>query len=187
MQGIIEKILNEAKKEAEAIARKYDTEIEKIKKEYEEKIVSMEKKLGEEIEKRKKEEIMRAIAQERLFYNKKLTAEMQEYIDDVLQTAIMKLPEHKDYFKFLTRSIKNSGVNQGEIYLSADDFKKYQGQLEKFCAQEELNFEIKIDDNMLGGIILKKEKTTYLGSLNVISELMKEELKILIAKTLGII
>ncbi len=187
MQSVIEKILDEAKKEAEAIAQKYEAEIVKIKKEYEEKIGAAEKKLGDEIEKRKNAEIMRAIAQERLFYNKKLTAETQKHIDDVLQTAIKKLPGHKNYFKFLTGLIKNSGVSQGELYLSTDDFKKYRSQLEKFCTQEGYNFQIKVDDNMLGGIILKKEKTTYLGSLNVIAELMKEELKITIAKTLGIV
>lgn len=187
MQNVIEKILDEAKIEAEKIAQKYEKEIEKIKKEYEEKIVAAEQKVRDEVEKKKQEEIMRVIAQERLFYNKKLTAEMQKHIDDVLQTAIKKLPTHRDYIKFLTGLIKNSGVNRGELYLSPDDFKKYRSQLEKFCAQEELNIEIKIDNNMLGGIILKKEKTTFLGSLDVIIELIKDELKIAIAKTFGFV
>ncbi|MGQ9816382.1 MAG: V-type ATP synthase subunit E [bacterium] len=187
MQNIIEKILDVAKTEAKEITQRYEKEIEKIRKEYEEKIIAEEKRLRDEVEKRKQEEIMRAIAQERLFYNKKLTAEMQKHIDDVLHTAIKELPGHRDYFKFLTGLIKNSGVNQGDLYLSPDDFKKYRSQLEKFCTQEGLNLEIKTDNNMLGGIILKREKTTFLGSLDVIVELMKDELKIAIAKTLSFV
>jgi len=187
MQSVIEKILDEAKKEAEAIAQRYKNEIEKIRKEYEQKIATQEKNLNEEVEKKKQEEIMRAIAQERLFYNKKLTTEMQEHIDDVLKSAIKKLPEHKEYSNFLKELVKNSGVKQGELYLSSGDLKKYRSQLEKFLTQEGYNFQITADDKLSGGVIIKKEKITFLGSLNVIAEIMREELKITIAKILGFV
>ncbi|MEO0096162.1 MAG: hypothetical protein ABIL46_05075 [candidate division WOR-3 bacterium] len=185
MQSVIEKILEEAKKEVETITQGYEKEIAKIKHEYEEKILEAEKKLNEEIEKKKKEEVMKAIAQARLEYNKKLTGEMQEYIDDVLQSAIKKLPEHKKYLEFLKSLIKTSGVKEGELYLSSNDKQKYQLQIEKFVKQEGYNFVMKSDDRIQGGVIIKKGKTTFLGSIDIISEIMREELKITIARTLG--
>ncbi|MEO0122998.1 MAG: V-type ATP synthase subunit E [candidate division WOR-3 bacterium] len=187
MQNVIEKILEEAKKEAEAITERYEKEISRLKREYEEKILEAEKKLNEEIEKKKKEEVMKAIAQARLEYNKKLAGEMQEYIDDVLNSAIKKLPEHKKYFNFLKDLIKNSDVKEGELYLSSADKQKYQSQIEKFIKQEGYNFIIKNDDKMSGGVIIKKGKVTFLGSIDVIAEIMKEELKIMIARSLGFV
>ncbi|MGB9720838.1 MAG: hypothetical protein ACPL28_05090 [bacterium] len=187
MQSVIEKILAEAKKEAEAIARKYKGEVEKIRQEYQEKIANAEKKLTEEIEKRKKEGIMRAIAQTRLEYNKKLMSEMQIHLEDVLQSAIKKLPEHKKYLDFLKGLIKNSGVKEGELYLSKSDLQKYQTQIEKFIKQEDCNFILKNDEKISGGVVIKKDKTTFLGSIDVIAEIIKEELKIRSARIIGFI
>lgn len=187
MQSVINKILDDAKREAEAITQRYENEIAKVKKEYEEKIIKTEKKLIEEIEKKKQEEILRGIAQERLEYNKKITKEMQMHIDDVLQSGIKSLPEHKDYFDFLKALIKNSGVKEGELYLSKTDLQKYQSQIERFLKQEGYNFVLKNDDKMIGGVVIKKGKVTYLGSLDVITDVMKEELKISIARALGFI
>ncbi len=187
MQSVIDKILEEAKKEAETIARMYESEEEKIRKEYAEKIAEAENRLNEEIDKRKKETIMQTVAQTRLLYNKKLTTEMQAYIEDVLQSAVKKLPEHKKYFDFLKGLIKNSGVKDGELYLSSGDLKKYRNQLEKFLYQEGYDFQIKADDNLSGGLVIKKEKTTFLGSLDVITEIMRDELKIEIARILGFV
>lgn len=187
MQSVIEKILEEAKKEAEAIIQGYEKEISRMKREYEEKILEAEKRLNEEIEKKKKEEIMKAVAQARLEYNKKLTREMQGYIDDVLHSAIKGLPEHKKYFDFLKKLIKTSGVKEGELYLSSADKQKYQSQIEKFIKQEGYSFVIKNDDKMSGGVIIKKEKITFLGSIDVIAEIIKDDLKIMIARTLGFV
>ncbi len=187
MQSVIEKILDEAKKDAEVISQRYEDEIAKLKKEYEDKIAIAEKKLSEEIEKRKQEEIMRAIARERLEYNKKITTEMQSCIDEILQSAIKKLPEHKRYLDFLKNLIKNSGVKDGELYLSSGDKQKYLLQIEKYIKQEGYNFIIKSDDKMSGGVIIKKEKITFLGSIDVIAEIMREDLKIMIARTLNFV
>ncbi|MEO0184702.1 MAG: V-type ATP synthase subunit E [candidate division WOR-3 bacterium] len=187
MQSVIEKILDEAKKEAEAIARKYESEVENIRQDYQERIRNAETKLKEEIEKRKKEEIMRAIAQTNLEYNKKLTTEMQMHLDDVLQSAIKKLPEHKKYLDFLKGLIKNSGIKDGELYLSKSDLQKYQAQIEQFIKKENYNFILRNDDKISGGVVIKREKTTFLGSIDVIIEILKEELKIKIAQVLGFV
>ncbi len=187
MQSVIEKILEEAKKEVDAINQAYEKEIAKIKREYEEKILEAEKKLNEEIETKKKSEVMKALAQARLEFNKKLTGEMQEYIDDVLHSAIKKLPEHKNYLEFLKSLIKNSGVEGGELYLSSTDKQRYQAQIEKFIKQEGYNFALKIDDKMAGGIVIKTGKIIFLGSIDVIVETMKEDLKIMIARKLDFV
>jgi hypothetical protein len=40
---------------------------------------------------------------------------------------------------------------------------------------------------MSGGVIIKKEKITFLGSIDVIAEIMREDLKIMIARTLNFV
>ncbi len=187
MQGVIEKILDEAKKEAEAIARRYESEIIKIKQDYKARIDNAEKRLNAEIEKRKQEQIMQAIAQVRLEFNKRITTEMQMHINNVLQSAVQKLSGQKKYLDFLKGLIKSSGVKDGELYLSRADLQKYQSQIEKFMKQEGYNFVLKDDDQMSGGVVIKKEKITFLGSIDVIIETMQEELKIALARTLGFV
>ncbi|MEO0161661.1 MAG: hypothetical protein ABIL39_03705 [candidate division WOR-3 bacterium] len=183
MKSVVEKILSDARKEAEKIREHYAAEIEKLKKEYQEKIAWAEKSLHTEIEKKKQEEVLRALAQLKLEYNKKITAEMQTYIDEVLQSALKKLSEHKSYLDFLKQLIKKSGEKEGELYLSSDDIKRYRPQLEKFLKQENCNFVIK-EDKMHGGVIIKKGNITFLGSVDVIIEIMRDELKNLIARAL---
>ncbi|MCX7996072.1 MAG: V-type ATP synthase subunit E [candidate division WOR-3 bacterium] len=184
MKSIVEKILSDARNEVETIKKRYDAEINNLKQEYETKIALAEKSLKEEIEKKKQEEIARALARLKLEYNKKLTTQMQSYIDEILKSAIKKLPEHKKYFDFLKTLIKNSGVKEGELYLSTSDIKRYKLQLEKFLKQENCNFTIKSEDNMLGGVIIRKGNTTFLGSIDVIVEINRDDLKNIIARTL---
>jgi vacuolar-type H+-ATPase subunit E/Vma4 len=187
MQSVIEKILDEAKREAESITRRYEEEIAKVRKEYEDRITQAEGGLRKEIEKKKQEEIMKAVAQMRLELNKRLTLEMQNHIEDVLQSAIRNLPEHKNYFNFLKELITESNVIDGELYLSPKDLKRFQNQLEKFLKQKGYNFTIKGDDKITGGVVIKRGKVTFLGSIDVIVETMREELKITIAQKLGFI
>lgn len=187
MQSVIEKILSDARKDAEIILNHYEKEIAKLKQEYEEKFALAERKVKEEIEKRKKEEIMRTVAQIKLEYKRKITSRMQAYIDEVLQSAIKKLPENKNYLDFLKRLIKNSGITEGELYLSDADIKKYHSQIEKFMKQEGYNFIIKSDNKSPGGVVIRKEKLAFLGSTDVIAEIMKEDFKIMIARALGFV
>jgi hypothetical protein len=56
--------------------------------------------------------------------------------------------------------------------------------LKKFFKEEKLNYALKEDTKTDCGVVIKKGQATYLGSLNIISELLENELTIAIAKTL---
>ncbi len=184
MKDVIEKILEQAKEEAAEILKKYKLEAEKIKEDYEDRLSAERQRLRQEIEDFKRRETLKSVARERLAQNRRLTAEMEEVINGIIKEAMMRLPEEKDYLDFLKGLIKNSRQTEGELYLSASDLKRYGSDIEKFIKKEELNFKITTDDEITGGVIIKRGKNTYLGSLDVIVELIRDELKIEIARIL---
>jgi len=184
MQNVIEKILSQAEEEARAILQNYKNEVGKIKEEFERRILEEEKRTNEEIEDFRKKEILRARAKERLNQNQRLNAEMENLIQDVIQEAIKKLPEQEGYLNFLKEMISASKESEGELFLSSADFKRYKSEIEKFIKKEKLNFKITADEKISGGVVIKKGKIVYLGSLDVIVELIRDELKIEIARIL---
>ena len=50
--------------------------------------------------------------------------------------------------------------------------------------KEGMNLKISVSDDMNGGIVIKKEKTSYIGSLDMIAELLSNEMAIAVSKTL---
>jgi vacuolar-type H+-ATPase subunit E/Vma4 len=183
-QKVTEKILEEAQKEAREILDNYKKEVAAVKQEYSEKISTKKEKNEDEVEATKQAEILRTVSQKRLEFNKQLTLQKYKLINEVSHDSLKKLPGHEKYFDFLKALIKKSGAEDGELLMTAHDMKQYKADVEKFMKREGIHYVIKSGNDLKGGIIVKKGKTTYLGSLDLISELMRDELAIAVSKIL---
>jgi V/A-type H+-transporting ATPase subunit E len=183
-QKVTEKILEDAKKEAAEILAKHQNEASDITHDYEDRIARKKKQIEQEIEEKKKTEIMRALSQHRLELSKKLTEHKQQLIKATIDHAVKQLIEREEYLDFIKALIEKSGEKNGALLLSKNDMKRYGGEVEKFADKNELKFRITSDDKMRGGIILSKEKTRYIGSLDIILELLNDELAIVVSKEL---
>lgn len=182
-QKVTDKILADAKKEAKEILDNYKKEAAKIKKEYGEKIAAKKAQIENEVEAVKKTEFLRTVSQKRLEFNRKIVSQKQKFIKEAIKQALNKLPEHKKYLDFLKALIKTSGENEGELIISKQDWKKHGPDLERFMEKQGLNFKVCTSNEIIGGVLVKKEKTTYHGSLDLISELLSDELTIAVSKT----
>ena len=183
-QNVTNKIIEDAKKEAKDILAKYKDDAASLDKEFAEQIAQKKQQIETEIEEIKKTEIMRALSQKRLDLNKKTTEQKQKLITITIDEAVSNLLGHKQYPDFLKALIKNSRVKEGELLLSKNDVKQYRGVLENYLKSEGLDLKITTDDGMKGGIIIRKEKSSHIGSLSIILELMSDELAINVAKVL---
>ncbi len=183
-QQVTEKILEDAKKEAQEILEHYKKEAAHVQKQYEEKIEKKKAHIDAEAEMAKKTEHMRLVSQKNLELRKDIVAEKRKHIVKIIEEAIKKLPEHKQYFSFLTTMIKNSGEKAGELCISKGDLKRYEKKLTNFLKENSYDFKVAHDDTIRGGVLIKKEKTVYHGSLDLISELLRDELTIAISNTL---
>lgn len=183
-QKVVDKILEDAKKEAQEIVEQHKNEANKIAQDYAERIAERKSVIDNQVAETKNTEIMRALSQKRLDLNKKLTQDKQELISDTIGEAIKKLIEHKEYVGFLKALIKNSGETEGDLMLNNTDLKRHRSELEQYIRNEKLNFRIAGDDNIKGGIIIRKGKTSYIGSLDIILELLSDELAIAVSTIL---
>jgi len=183
-QTVTEKIISDAKKEAENILKKYKEEAAKIKKASEEKLAAKRKEIEQEADARKKAEILRAVSQKRLELNKVLVFEKRKLIQEVISGALKKLTTHKKYLDFLKELIENSGEKDGELILNKKDLEKHGATLKKFLQKKGLKYKINTDDKIIGGVMVKREKTIHHGTLKLISELLKDELTIAVSEKL---
>ncbi|KPK70503.1 hypothetical protein AMJ87_08695 [candidate division WOR_3 bacterium SM23_60] len=183
-QQVTGKILEDAKKEAQEILEHYKREAAHVQKQYDEKIAEEKAHIDVEAETAKKTEYMRLVSQKNLEFRKEVVAEKRKHIVKIVEDAIRKLPEHKQYFSFLTAMIKNSGEKAGDLRINKGDLKRYEKKLEKFLKENSYDFKIVHDDTIRGGVLIKKEKTIYYGSLNLISELLRDELTIAVSNKL---
>lgn len=183
-QQVTGKILEDAKKEAQEILEHYKKEAAHVQKQYDEKIAEEKALIDAEAETAKKTEYMRLVSQENLQLRKDVVAEKRKHIVKIIEDAIKKLPEHKQYFSFLTTMIENSGEKAGELCISKGDLKRYEKKLEKFLKENSYDFKIAHDDTIRGGVLIKKEKIVYHGSLDLISELLRDELTIAVSNKL---
>jgi V/A-type H+-transporting ATPase subunit E len=183
-QRVTDKIIEDAKREAQDILAKYKDDAARIEKEFAERIVHKKNQVDTEIEEIKKTEIMRALSQKRLDLNKKITEQKQKLITATVDEAVSKLLVHKQYLDFLKALIKNSGEKEGELLLSKNDVKRYRSDLENHIKTEGLNLKIATGNDMMGGIVISREKTNHIGSLNIILELLSDELAITVSKVL---
>lgn len=183
-QKVTEKILEDAQKEAQEILDNYKKEAAAIKHEYSEKIAAKKKTCADEVEATKQAEILRTVSQKRLEFNKQLTLQKYKLINAISHDSLKKLLGHEKYLDFLKALIKKSGKEDGELLMTTHDIKQYKADVEKFLKREDLHYVIKQGNDLNGGIIVKKGKTTYLGSLDLISELTRDELTIAVSRIL---
>lgn len=183
-QQVTDRILEDAKKEAQEVLEHYKREAAHVQKQSDEKITQEKAHIDAEAEMAKKTEHMRLVSQKNLEFRKDIVAEKRKHIVAIIEDAVKKLPEHKQYFSFLTTMIKNSGEKAGELCISSDDLKRYEKKLKKFLEENNYNFKIVHDDTIRGGIMIKREKTVYHGSLDLICELLRDELTIAVSSKL---
>jgi vacuolar-type H+-ATPase subunit E/Vma4 len=183
-QKVTDKILANAKGEAEKILEKYKNEAKSIADDYEKRIAEKKKQIEDEVEKIKKTEIMRALSHKKLEVNKKIIGHKRKLINDTSKTAMEHLIKNSKYVDFLTALIKNSGEKEGSLLLSRHDAKQHRKDLEKYLHQKALKFEISISDEIKGGVVIKKGKKSYIGSLDTIMELLSDEMAIAVSKIL---
>jgi len=183
-QQVTEKIIQDAKKNAQEILQQYEDESKKITDDFTQRIEQKKQHIHKEIEEKKETEIMRALSQHRLALNRKQTGHKQNLINAAIEEAISKLNDHDEYPAFLKALIKKSGEKEGELLLCKDDLKRYRADLEKFLAKEKLELKIVEDDRIRGGLVIRRGTTNYIGSLEIILELLNEELAIAISKSM---
>jgi V/A-type H+-transporting ATPase subunit E len=183
-QKVTEKILEDARKEAQEILDRFKEEAKGVNAGYEKRIADKKTQIEADVAASKENEIMRALSQNRLEFSKKVVRQKRAFIDDIIDDALKKIHEHKEYVHFLKTLINKSGEKDGELLLNKQDVKRYGAELEKFIKKEGLRLKMKGDNEISGGLIIKKGKTAHLGSLDIISELLGDELTIAISRVL---
>lgn len=183
-QKVTDKIIADAQEEAKHILAKHEEEAKHIADEYAKRIAQKKTDNEREVEETVNTEIMRSISQKRLDLNKKITQHKRERIKTAIKEAIAKLVEHEDYFAFLKMLVKNSGEKEGNLVLSKADAKRYRDKLEKYLRDNRLSLKVTVSDELGGGILIQKGKTSYIGSLDIILELLSDELAIAVSKEL---
>ncbi|KPL15653.1 hypothetical protein AMJ74_01080 [candidate division WOR_3 bacterium SM1_77] len=183
-QKVTDKILADAKEEARQILAQHKEEAKSITVDYANRSAQKKAQNDREVREITRTEIMRALSQERLDLNKKITEHKQRLIKSVIKEAVAQLIEHKEYANFLKAFVKKSGEKEGDLLLSNADAKRHRNALERFIQDEGLKLRISVGDELTGGIVIKKEKRNYIGSLDIILELLSDELAIVISKEL---
>ena len=183
-QNVTDKILEDAKKESQEILKKYRDDAAEMKKTLEEELRSRRALIEDETETLKRGEHMRLLSQKKLEMDKELTARKRTYLEKVIAEALKELPSHGKYGQFLQMLIASSNETEGELSISETDGKKHKSAIEEYAKKEKMNFTVGTDEEIAGGIIIKKGKTTYHGSLKLISELLSDELAIAVSQAL---
>ncbi len=183
-QNVTDKILEDAKKESQEILKKYRDDATEMKKMHDDELRSRRSHIEEESEALKKGEHMRLLSQKKLELDKELTAHKRTYLQKVIAEALKALPGHDKYGQFLQMLISSSNENEGELKISRSDWKKYKSPIEQYVKKAKMNFTVTADDEIAGGIIIERGKTTYHGSLELISELLNDELAIAVSQAL---
>lgn len=184
-QSVTERIIEDARKEAQEILSKYGQEARNIADDLGARLAARRERLEKEIAERRDTEIMRAVSQQKLALNMKRTAHKQELMRTIIEEAVSRLPGHPDYLAFLQALIETSGAKQGELRMSRADLERYRGALDKFLPREGRKMKVAADAGMKGGVIIEDGTTRYIGSLDIIVELMADEMAIALSGILG--
>ncbi len=194
LQDIIEKIISDAKAEANQIVSRAEEEakrrIEDKKKEIEKEFEKVKGKIKEEAQTHK----MRLIQIASLELKKKVLAKKQELINRLfseLENKLLSLPEDK-YINFLANRIAEaSETGEEEIILNQNDKEKIGKKLvEKVNSILNKNGKrgnlilSESTANIKGGFILKSGKSQINGSIEYILKQIREEKLTEIAKKL---
>lgn len=180
-QSVTDKIISDAQQEAQEILAQYRQEAGKIADELAGRRAARQARLEKEIAERRDTEMMRAVSQRKLALNMKRTEHRQQLMRAIIEEAVSSLPGHKDYLSFLQALITKSGAQQGELRLSRADLERYRGDLEKFLKREGRTMKLVADAGMKGGVLINDGTTSYIGSLDIIIELIGDEMAIALA------
>lgn len=180
-KSVTEKILEDARKEAQEILRKYRTQAGEIKRSYEAQIQEKQARIEREAESLKQSEILRLVSQARLQMKQKIVKEKRVLIGKIIDEALKQIQKHKQYPDFLKALILQSGEKEGDLLIGKNDWKKFGSELKNFLAENNLHFTVVADNSLLGGCTIRRQQTTYHGSLELIGELLQEELTIAVA------
>lgn len=180
-QSVTDKIISDAQQEAQEILAQYRQEAGKIADELAGRRAARQARLEKEIAERRDTETMRAVSQRKLALNMKRTEHRQQLMRAIIEEAVSSLPGHKDYLSFLQALITKSGAQQGELRLSRADLERYRGDLEKFLKREGRTMKLVADAGMKGGVLINDGTTSYIGSLDIIIELIGDEMAIALA------
>lgn len=183
-QSVTDKILEDAKKESQDILKKFRDDATATRKTHDEELHKKRSEIETETDALKKSEHMRLLSQKKLELGKELTAHKRAYLLKVIVEALKVLPDHDTYEQFLEMLIRASKEKEGELIIRKEDWKKHKTVLEKFLKEEKDDFTVTTQDEIMGGIVIKKGKTTYHGSLELISELLDDELAIAVSQAL---
>jgi len=183
-QKVTDKILADAKEEARQILAKYKEEAKIIENDHAQRTGQKKKQIENEVAEIKTTAIMRAVSQKKLELNRNATQHKQALIKRIIEEAVTRLVGQKEYPDFLKALIKNSAEKEGKLLISNADIKRHRDDLEKYLRKEGLDLEISAHEDMKGGVIIRKEKTNYIGSLDIILELLSDELAIAVSKEL---
>jgi len=181
---VAEKIIEDAQKEAKAIRVHHQKESENLKNEYQARIDKRRAVNKTEAQSMEKTLTMRSISKQRLAFSQDIISKKQKMIDKVIKEATEQLTRSKDYEGFLQSLIAQSREPDGEIMLSERDIKNHGKELEKFLKKNNFQHMISVTENISGGVIIKKGQKTYLGSLDIISNLLSDEIAIDAARIL---
>ncbi|OGC42032.1 hypothetical protein A2Y85_07745 [candidate division WOR-3 bacterium RBG_13_43_14] len=181
---VTEKIIKDAHQEAKAILEHHQAESEKLKQEYQAKIDKRRAGNKAEAESLEKTLTIRSIAQQRLAFSRDIISRKHKTIKNVIKETVEQLTRSKNYLEFLQSLIEQSRETDGELMLSERDIKNHGAELEKFLKVKNLKHKISATKDISGGVIIKKDQKTYLGSLEIINTLLSDEILIEAAKIL---
>ncbi|HIE06109.1 MAG TPA: hypothetical protein EYP58_04840 [bacterium (Candidatus Stahlbacteria)] len=174
---ITDKILSDARAEAEKIKQDHQKKSKEIKQEYAQKVTQLKEKERMRIEEEAKMLKDRVISQEKTRLRLEYLNHRYQLLDRLISSAIAKIPQHKDYSKFLTDILKNCGWDEGEILLSPEDQKRYGEKITRWVKKNDLSFKIVNHDlEIKGGLIIRKGKESLNASLSTIIDELREEL-----------
>jgi vacuolar-type H+-ATPase subunit E/Vma4 len=183
-QNVIDKIIENAQKEAQDILDQYTRNAQEIRKNTQARIANLHERHRAEAQTLQETETTRAISQKRLEHNRIITSRKRQMATQAIEQALISLPQHKEYPEFLKALIQASKQAVGDITISVNDWQKHKDTLQSYFKKNKLAFKIKTDKHMLGGITIAQGKKVFHGSLALIAELLHDELTIAVSQEL---
>ena len=193
-EQVIEKILSDAKAEAEKIIKQTEKQIASEQKALDKQLSEYKKETGLIAKKAADEKQAHLLAEERMKLAKEILAEKRKILDGLFEDAkkrLEKLPdeEYKNLMTKLMLKAVQTGteeviVGKNETRINADFISRINNTLQQ---QSSKKAELKLSDkkqDITAGFILKRGKIKTNLSVNVLLEQAKRDLEIELARDL---
>lgn len=194
VEQVIEKILSDAKAEAEKIIKEADEQINSEAENLDNQLKDYKKQTGSMAKTAAEEKEARILADARMQIAKQMLTEKREILDNIFEDAekqLKKLPdeEYKNLMTKLMLKAVQTGteevvIGKNETRIDADFINRINSRLQK---ENNKKAELKLSDkkqDIAGGFILKRDKIKTNLSVNVLLEQAKRDLEIELAKDL---